>query len=70
MTLRHNRLDNFASTLFHELGHIYKHLVNNDTAEFIDLEIKNEEEEYKNSTEEKQADHFALTNLISDEDWN
>ena len=70
MTLRHHRLDNFAFTLFHELGHIYKHLVNNDTAEFIDLEIKNEEEEYKNSTEEKQADHFALDNLIKEEDWN
>lgn len=70
MTLRHNRLDNFAFTLFHELGHIYKHLVNNDTAEFIDLENKNEEEEYKNSTEEKQADHFAQNSLIKDEDWN
>lgn len=70
MTLRHSRLDNFAFTLFHELGHIYKHLVNNDTAEFIDLENKNEEEEYKNSTEEKQADHFALDKLIKDEDWN
>ena len=31
---------------------------------------KNEEEEYKNSTEEKQADHFALDKLIKDEDWN
>lgn len=70
MTLRHNRLDNFAFTLFHELGHIYKHLVNNDTAEFIDLEIKTEEEEYKNSTEEKQANHFAQDGLIKDEDWN
>jgi HTH-type transcriptional regulator/antitoxin HigA len=70
MTLRHNRLDNFAFTLFHELGHIYKHLINNDTAEFIDLENKNEEEEYKNSTEEKQADHFALDKLIKEEDWN
>lgn len=53
MTLRHNRLDNFAFTLFHELEHIYKHLVNKDTAEFIDLEAKNEEEEHKNSDEEK-----------------
>ena len=70
MTLRHNRLDNFAFTLFHELGHIYKHLVNNDTAEFIDLENKNEEEEYKNSIVEKQADHFAQNSLIKDEDWN
>ena len=70
MTLRHHRLDNFAFTLFHELGHIYKHLVNNDTAEFIDLDTKNEEEEYKNSVEEKQANHFAQNSLIKDEDWN
>lgn len=70
MTLRHNRLDNFAFTLFHELGHIYKHLVNNDTVEFIDLETKNEDEEYRNSTEEKQANHFAQNSLIKEEDWN
>lgn len=69
MTLRHNRLDNFAFTLFHELGHIYKHLVNNDNAEFIDLDIKNEEEEYKNSIEEKQANEFAQNALITKEDW-
>lgn len=69
MTLRHNRLDNFAFTLFHELGHIYEHLINNNNAEFIDLDVKNEEEEYKNSTEEKQADTFAQNGLINKEDW-
>lgn len=69
MTLRHNRLDNFAFTLFHELGHIYEHLVNNNTAEFIDLDIKNEDEEYKNSIEEKQANTFAQNGLIKKEDW-
>lgn len=69
MSLRHKRLDNFAFTLFHELGHVYKHLVNNDHAEFIDLEIKNEEDEYKNSAEEKQANEFAQDSLISKQDW-
>lgn len=69
MTLRHNRLDNFAFTLFHELGHIYEHLVNNNTAEFIDLEIKNEEEEYKKSTEEKEANVFAQNGLIDEIEW-
>lgn len=69
MTLRHKRLDNFAFTLFHELGHIYEHLINNNQAEFIDLDIKNEEEEYKNSTEEKEANHFAQNYLISEMDW-
>lgn len=69
MTLRHNRLDNFAFTLFHELGHIYEHLVNNNNAEFIDLDVKNEEEEYTNSTEEKQANTFAQNGLINKDDW-
>lgn len=69
MTLRHKRLDNFAFTLFHELGHIYEHLVNNNTFEFIDLEFKNEEEEYKNSKEEKEANSFAQNSLIDEKEW-
>jgi HTH-type transcriptional regulator / antitoxin HigA len=70
MTLRHSRMDNFAFTLFHELGHIYEHLVNNNHAEFIDLDFKSEVEDYRNSPEEKQANHFAQNGLIKDEDWN
>lgn len=69
MTLRHKRLDNFAFTLFHELGHIYEHLVNNNEVEFIDLDDKNEEEEYKKSTEEKEANFFAQNNLIDQKEW-
>ncbi len=70
LTLRHSRLDNFAFTLFHELGHIYEHLINNNEAEFIDLDYKNENEEYRNSNEEKQANNFAQNELIKDEDWS
>jgi HTH-type transcriptional regulator / antitoxin HigA len=69
MTLRHKRLDNFAFTLFHELGHIYEHLINNNEAEFIDLEIKNEADDYKNSPEEKEANYFAQNGLITEKDW-
>lgn len=69
MTLRHKRLDNFAFTLFHELGHIYEHLTNNNEAEFIDLDFKNEKEEYRNSNEEKEANNFAQNQLIKDADW-
>lgn len=36
-------------------------------AEFIDLDFKNEEEEYRNSNEEKQANHFAQNELIKEE---
>lgn len=67
LSLRFNRIDNFAFTLFHELGHIFMHLINNNTAEFIDLE--HESETYKNSKEEREADRFAQSNLISDELW-
>ncbi len=69
MTLRYNRIDNFAFTLFHELGHVYKHLVNNNEAKFIDLDPKQESQEYKDSIEEKEADRFAEKNLISDVEW-
>ena len=70
MTLRHKRLDNFAFTLFHELGHIYEHLINNNQAEFIDLDIKNEDDDYKNSLEEMEANHFAQNYLIPHSDWS
>lgn len=69
MTLRHHRLDNFAFTLYHELGHVYEHLVNNNEAEFIDLDSKNEEEEYTQSTEEKEANVFAQNSLIDQKEW-
>ena len=65
MTLRHKRLDNFAFTLFHELGHVYEHLVNSNNAEFIDLE-KN----YEKSQEEKEANQFAQDHLINQEKFS
>jgi HTH-type transcriptional regulator/antitoxin HigA len=64
MTLRHNRLDNFAFTLFHELGHVFEHLINNSNAEFLDLE-----KEYETSLEEKEANQFAQSHLINPENW-
>jgi len=68
MTLRHKRIDNFAFNLFHELGHVHLHLVNNPTIDFID--IGKDSADYKNSKEEKEADHFATENLINKNDWN
>ncbi len=67
ITFRHKRIDNFAFTLFHELGHIFLHLVNDRNASFIDLVT--EEKEYKNSKEEKEADEFAKNNLIPLNEW-
>jgi HTH-type transcriptional regulator/antitoxin HigA len=67
MTLRHNRLDNFAFTLYHELGHVYLHLLNDNQAEFIDIDKS--DVDYKKSKEETEADEFAANHLISKENW-
>lgn len=69
MSLRHNRLDNFAFTLFHELGHVYEHLVNNNNSEFIDLVSSKEQEDYKRTSEEIEANEFATNKLIDAHEW-
>lgn len=69
ISLRHTRIDNFAFTIMHELGHIFLHLVNNNTAEFIDLEKEYNSPEYKKSKEEKEADEFSRNNLIEKKSW-
>ncbi|RLD88412.1 MAG: addiction module antidote protein, HigA family [Bacteroidetes bacterium] len=69
MTLRHKRLDNFVFTLFHELGHIYEHLINNSEAEFVDLYQPGERKMNKGDKEEVEADRFALNHLIDPVKW-
>jgi HTH-type transcriptional regulator/antitoxin HigA len=67
LTLRHNRIDNFAFTLFHELGHILLHVQNDKDAKFVDLEsneISNDQ-----SKEESEADSFAKKYLINPDNW-
>lgn len=67
LSLRHKRIDNLAFTLFHELGHIYLHLVNNNSVEFVDVDtehLSNDEHQ-----EEKEADGFAKDFLINPQNW-
>ncbi|MCX2478564.1 HigA family addiction module antitoxin [Pedobacter sp. MC2016-15] len=66
VSLRHKRVDNFAFTILHELGHIFLHLVNNNNAEFIDLDS---ETEYGQSSEEKEANNFSKNTLIPLAEW-
>ena len=69
LSLRYKRIDNFAFNILHELGHVYMHLINNNTAEFIDLDKEHNTAEYKNSKEEIEADEFSKNNLIESKSW-
>jgi HTH-type transcriptional regulator/antitoxin HigA len=69
ISLRHKRIDNFAFTILHELGHIFLHLINDNTAEFIDLDKEHNTPEYKNSKEEKEANEFSRNSLIESKNW-
>jgi HTH-type transcriptional regulator/antitoxin HigA len=65
LTLRHNRLDNFWFTLFHEIGHVLKHLSAENPA-ILDLDIDRK----KTGPIETEADRFALDTLIPPDAWN
>jgi HTH-type transcriptional regulator/antitoxin HigA len=64
LTLRHDRLDNFWFTLFHELGHVLKHL-SPETPALVDCDI----DEKKTEAIETEADRFALDTLIPPDAW-
>lgn len=64
LSLRHQRLDYFAFTLLHELGHVYLHLTSDNEAKFIDLETLG------NDIKEEEANQFASEQLIDKQSWN
>lgn len=64
VTLRHKRIDNFAFTIMHEIGHIDLHLRHNKERKFMDLTRKSSSDVY-----EVQADQYAQQKLIADEIW-
>lgn len=65
LSLRHNRIDNFAFNVMHELGHVFLHLQTNRAKTFID----ETNELYGYSQEETEANEFAKNNLINKSDW-
>lgn len=65
LTLRHNRIDNFAFTIMHELGHINLHLKGDRSQQFFDLTEKNPHLEQI----EKEANEYSKENLIPKELW-
>jgi HTH-type transcriptional regulator / antitoxin HigA len=64
LTLRYDRLDNFWFVLFHELAHVFLHLMQGLRFDFFD-----EEEGDKTDRLEKEADDFALNTLIPPSAW-
>lgn len=64
LTLRHNRVDNLAFTILHEIGHIALHLRDNREIKFLDL-TKIEETKI-----EREANLYAQESLIPYMCWN
>jgi len=67
MTLRHQRIDNFAFTLLHELGHVFKHLQQDSMDQFIDIEKDQAE---KSNQIEHEANEYAKFQLVDRKDWS
>lgn len=65
LTLRYDRLDNFWFVLFHEIGHIFLHLLTGVRYDFFD-----EDSDVCSDTIEQEADQFALNTLISEKAWD
>lgn len=65
LTLRHDRLDNFWFTLFHELGHIYLHLFEGMRYDFFD-----DDDSSPTDRIESEADQFAQNRLVPEELWD
>ena len=66
LTLRYDRLDNFWFTLFHELGHVIKHLKSSMEEGFLDTDIDGASDKKI----EIEADRFALEAFIPQEAWD
>jgi len=65
LTLRHSRIDNFAFTIMHEIGHIDLHIKNDREKQFFDLQNKGPIIEQF----EKDANEYAKDKLIPDRIW-
>lgn len=65
LSLKYKRLDNFAFNIFHELGHVFKHLTNSkykDEEFFVNSSVE--------AIEEYEANVYARNHLINSDLWN
>jgi HTH-type transcriptional regulator/antitoxin HigA len=64
LTLRHDRLDNFWFTLFHEIGHLKLHIGRGDLAAIFD-----DTDAPAATSIEEEADYFAQEALLPSDQW-
>lgn len=69
LTLRYDRIDNFWFCLLHELAHLTKHLVKDETDIIIDELEPRQSIIVSKDTREKEADRIAQNALIPEEYW-
>ncbi|MBN1927613.1 MAG: HigA family addiction module antidote protein [Prolixibacteraceae bacterium] len=65
LSVRHKRIDNFAFTVLHEIGHIELHLKDDKERRFVDIIGSKDKDDF-----ELQADEYAQKSLITDSQWN
>lgn len=71
LTGRYKRLDNFAYTLFHELGHVFLH-ENDIKKKNLSIDLVDNLDDYKTNLKDKEeleANNFASNNLIPQHAW-
>lgn len=64
LSVRHKRIDNYAFTILHEIGHIELHLKEKKERRFVDIVGSKDKDVF-----ELQADEYAQKSLISDSQW-
>ena len=65
LSVRHKRIDNFAFTILHEIGHVELHLKDDTERRFVDVSGSKDKDVY-----ELQADEYAQKTLITDSQWS
>lgn len=65
LTIRHDRLDNFWFVLMHELIHVAKHLTEESTGFYDDLDVDD-----TSNPQEQEADELAGEALIPENEWS
>lgn len=67
LTLRHKDLDKFGFNLFHELAHVFEHLIKHEGKDFLDLDIEEDSQEINEI--EDEANTIGCNMLVPPNAW-